>query len=131
MAAKLTDLNGHFTKYEERPVDQTSWEETTRNPNLVDRLYVQVKTLAEADGVRFECPKCKAAGEWPHPVFIGFVGRAVLGTYGHNKDGQPVLWNMSGTSLDDLVLTPSIQIQGGCNWHGFVGNSDIPPGHAG
>lgn len=128
---KLNELAAHFTKYEERPVDQTSWEETNRNPNLVDRLFLRVETMAEADGVRFQCPKCKAAGSYAHPVFIGFRGKAAPGTYGNNRDGVPVLWDVAGgSSLNDLSLTPSIQIQGGCDWHGFLGSNGVPPGEA-
>lgn len=94
-------------------------------------IYEPRATLAEADGVRFLCPKCYQGPQFPHPVFIGFEGRATPGTYGHNSKGEPVLWQLvSGSSLDDLVLSPSIQIEGGCNWHGFVGSSGVTPGSA-
>lgn len=133
---KLRDLKARLIHYEERPAstfEHFTIEELKAGgypEGKIDRLYVPVQTLAEADGVRFQCPKCKAAGQFAHPIFIGFAGIAVEGTYGYNKAGMPVTWQMSGTGLDDLVLFPSIQIQGGCNWHGFVGSSGVPPGEA-
>jgi hypothetical protein len=94
------------------------------------RTYKFVETLAEADGIWFHCPLCEESGN-RHSIRIGFHGKAVPGTYGYNKKGKPVLWNVAGSDLTNLVLTPSIQLEGGCNWHGFVGSSGIPPGYAG
>lgn len=91
-------------------------------------IFTPVATLAEADGIWFVCPKCAATDR--HEVRIGFSGKAVPGSYGYNKKGEPVLWAMSGNGIDDLVLTPSIQLEGGCNWHGFVGSNGVPPGEA-
>lgn len=125
---KLRDLEAHFTKYRERAPDPALGESVNQPPICT---FERVETLAEADGVRFVCPLCKSRNEWAHPIFIGFHGRAKPGTYGHNKEGKPMLWNVvGGTGLDDLRLSPSIQIQGGCNWHGFVGSNGVPPGEA-
>lgn len=104
-------------------------------PNQQRYQFHDVATLAEADHIMFLCPLCfeKNGGAiGTHSVMVTFAGRNVpdeAGTRG--KDGKPTRWNVSGSSLDDLVLTPSIQLNGGCNWHGFVGSSGIPPGHAG
>ena len=99
-----------------------------------------VATLAEAHGIRFLCPKsyAKNGGKvGTHSVRVYFTGSPVPPTIGCNKEGQAVRWAASGSSLDDLVLTPSIQEQDDeapeewrCMWHGFVGSNGVPPGEA-
>lgn len=100
-----------------------------------------VVTVPEADQLTFLCPACfeKNAGpKGTHGVIVTFAGRNVPDDAGSiDSDGKPSRWNVSGTSLDNLVLTPSILLDSkrkadeGCHWHGFVGSSDIAPGHAG
>lgn len=87
-----------------------------------------VDTVAEADGVWFLCPKCYAANG-------GAVGTHQVCILW--KEGPGERWNrgvrwqlIGGTSLDDLQLSPSIQTHADCQWHGFVGSSGVPPGHA-
>lgn len=87
-----------------------------------------LKTLADAQGIWFDCPKCTVANNGPtgtHGVLVWFEGRGAPERLGRNKDGQTVRWVVSGTNMDDLKLSPSIALQGGCNWHGFIGK-DIP-----
>jgi hypothetical protein len=104
--------------------------------------FHDVQTLAEADGIMFLCPLCfqkngGAAGT--HCVMVTFAGRNVPDEAGsRGNDGKPTRWTAAGTSMDDLVLTPSIALNqngtaddGLCHWHGFVGSSGIAPGHAG
>jgi hypothetical protein len=96
--------------------------------------FHDVATLAEADGVDFLCPLCKN-----HHVMVTFRGRNVPdGAGSRGTDGKPTRWEASGSTIDDLVLTPSIALNQSapptskvCRWHGFVGSSGIPPGHAG
>lgn len=93
----------------------------------------QVDTLAEAQGIRFYCPICYVKNNGPqgtHIVAVSFEGRGVLPHQGsHGKNG-PSRWVVAGgTGFDDLQLTPSILLGGGCNWHGFVGSSGAPPGY--
>jgi hypothetical protein len=85
-----------------------------------------VERLEDADGIRFACPKCFAANGGlvgTHLVRVSFDGKA----YGKG-------WNVGGSSLDDLTLTPSIQLLGGvdenglpigCGWHGFVTAGEV------
>jgi hypothetical protein len=133
MGIKLTALEAEFTKHFERPATP---EEIALNPHLppIRTGFQRVDTLAEADGIWFLCPKCFADNKGPvgtHMVCIGFAGRAPAGSYTQGSNGQDTRWNIAGgTGLDDLVLTPSVQLLGGCNWHGFVGSSGIPPGEA-
>lgn len=138
---KLRELSAQFTKYGTRietwqrlkpGIDplrgnwtDADWEDFT-GPR---EYFAPVDTLAEADGIWFECPKCFSTDG--HSVRVGFAGKATPGSYGCNKAGQPVLWNIiGGSTIDDLQLAPSILLEGGCNWHGFIGSSGVPPGEA-
>jgi len=103
--------------------------------------FLDVGTVAEADQIMFLCPACFAkngGAVGTHSVMVTFAGRGVPDEAGSvDSDGKPSRWTASGTSLDDLVLTPSILLDAkrkpgeGCHWHGFVGSSGIPPGQAG
>lgn len=101
-------------------------------------VFEPVERVADANGVRFLCPKSFAKNCGPkgtHSVYIFFAGSPYAG---HNNAGQEVRWNViGGSTLDDLQLSPSIQEQDDglsperqCNWHGFVGHQGVPPGHA-
>ncbi len=84
----------------------------------------QVQSAAEAQGVRFLCPKCFAEAGSPigtHSVLVPFKDRDVP------DDAMPSMprWIVSGTSFDDLTTTPSILLVGGCEWHGFITNGDV------
>lgn len=87
------------------------------------RVHRVVATLAEADGVQFACPKCFEANSGlsgTHLVICWFTG--VDGKY----SPAPGRWNVvaPSTGLDDLTFGPpgqySVQVVGGCNWHGYV-----------
>ena len=125
----LRALEAHFTKF----YWTTEHPTQTAGSGQKRESYAPSNSLAEADGIWFLCPLCFKTNNGPvgtHQIRIGFRGIAEPGTYGYNKKGEPVLWKMSGTGLDDLVLSPSIQLEGGCNWHGFVGSNGVPPGEA-
>jgi len=105
----LRQLEAHFVKY--------------FHEGIVE-YWQRVDTLAEADGLWFLCPKCFAN--------VGHTGcHGVLCWFEYKvpddvKPG-PGRWNPQGTSLDDLSFVPgkkshSVQLNGGCNWHGFVTN---------
>lgn len=87
--------------------------------------WFPVPTLAEADGVWFECPKCWAACPGPvkgaHGVMCWFVGKVP-----DDAKPGPGRWVPSGTGLDDLTFigpkSKSVALTGGCEWHGFVTN---------
>lgn len=96
-----------------------------------------VDNLSEAQGINFLCPLCFAKNNGPvgtHTVSISFENRGVKdgqGSYG--DDGNPSRWNIvGGTGLNDLQLSPSIHLPNpnGCGWHGFIGHSGVPAGHA-
>lgn len=112
------------------------------SPTPVRYTFEDVETLAEADEIMFLCPLCFAkngGSNGTHSVMVSFAGRNVPDEAGsRDADGKPSRWTIAGgSSLDDLVLTPSILLDAkqpahvGCHWHGFVGSNGIPPGHAG
>jgi hypothetical protein len=94
---KLADLEPYFLKIED--------ERTFRFEGV---------SINEADGVWFECPKCRnhSIRCWqPH------VPQAISPTGGR--------WPFSGSGLDDLTLTPSISLESSCGAHFFVRNGEI------
>lgn len=132
---RLRDLEAYFTKYQERAVPNDQFVDGVLHPDGIERSYLHVETLAEADGLWYLCPLCFKANGGPvgtHSMKTGFRGLCPPGSYGKNKDGVEVRWDVlpASTGIDDLQLSPSIQIQGGCNWHGFIGSNGVPPGEA-
>ena len=88
-------------------------------------LYHHVDTIAEAQGVRFLCPKCFRANR-------GKVGTHMVVCWSRSRgvpeDAQPGpgRWVLTGTGIGDLTLdaepgqTRSVLLTAGCRWHGFV-----------
>jgi len=90
-----------------------------------------VATIEEASGVIFQCPKCGKDAErgeedgrryvvGAHYVVCWFAGKVP-------KDitPGPGRWTVSGSSLENLTLSPSVFLNGeGCGWHGWVQNGD-------
>lgn len=109
------------------------------SPRSFRYAFHDVETVAEADHIMFLCPACFAKNDGPvgtHSVMVSFAGRNIPDDAGSRGAQGPTRWEASGTNLDDLVLTPSILLNSSgpadtCHWHGFVGSSGIPPGHAG
>lgn len=129
------DLKGQYVWRDEKG-EGFFWSPTPTRYEFHD-----VASLAEADMITFLCPLCFAkngGAEGTHSVMVSFSGRNIPDEAGtRDASGKPSRWAASGTGLDDLVLTPSILLdasrkpEDGCHWHGFVGSSGIPPGHAG
>lgn len=73
-----------------------------------ERGWHDVEAFAEADGVIMDCPGCgeHSVAIWTHsaPPYLEPTPR----------------WTLTGTSLDDLSVTPSVNLLGGCRWHGFI-----------
>jgi hypothetical protein len=96
------------------------------------RIYHgHVRTIGEAQGVMFLCPKCFAANNGPvgtHRVICWSRSRGVP----DDANPQPGRWALDGTGLDDLTLNGdppgqarSVQLLGGCNWHGHITNGEV------
>jgi hypothetical protein len=134
----LVDLEPEFIRYESRVEtwnvvdgDPATWRERgcpTKQVTGPREYKIYVGDISRAQGLMFLCPKCwagsKAGGI--HLCEVTFAGRGVpdeLGT--HNKNGQAVRWQVSGSTFADLTTTPSILLESGCNWHGFITNGEV------
>jgi hypothetical protein len=82
--------------------------------------YQDVDRLADAQGLDMFCPKCWAANGnsavGTHHVRVWFRDRGVP----DQEVPKPGRWQVSGLSIVDLTLSPSIRLTSGCGWHGFV-----------
>ena len=132
---RLRDLEPQFIRYETGIADeflgQKQPDGSTQWGGFECEYLPHVSTLAEAQGIYFLCPKCYVPGKnesngiGVHQVAVTFAGRGVLDHQGcHNSESRPTRWNVSGTGFDDLTVTPSILLQGGCGWHGWITNGE-------
>jgi hypothetical protein len=102
--------------------------------------FMQGDRIDGAQGVMFQCPEC-AKGKPRSEDGEGFAGAHYIKVCFSNPRGAPVApesyddnprWEMAGNSLDDLTLSPSINLDvpgndgtiQGCRWHGWVRNGD-------
>lgn len=103
-------------------------------PRLVDldasfrtwlpRALGKCDAFPAAQGILFQCPACAGPDGSGHYVLVWFADRGVP------SEAEPKpRWHASGTGLDDLTLTPSINLDVpgpngepaiGCRWHGWV-----------
>lgn len=90
------------------------------------------KSFAEAEGVRFLCPLCftKNGGKIGTHLVICWSRKAPEG-----QEPGPGRWSLHGSGIEDLTLhgdpvggARSIQLLGGCAWHGFVNNGRAEEG---
>lgn len=102
-SVKLLDLDPKFLKR----LDDTTFQH-------------EGVSFADADGIRFLCPKCWVANKGP-------VGTHIVICWGPHvpKTTPPVpgRWMLVGTGYEDLSLvagSSSIQLTSGCMWHGFI-----------
>lgn len=121
------ELEGQFLKREEKIETWTRRlkDGTTQEVTGPREIFAPVATLADADGVIFLCPLCykKNGGtRGTHSVICWFEGKVPDET-----SPKPGRWTPSGTGLDDLTFVPSptrpsvsVQLNGGCSWHGYV-----------
>lgn len=137
---RLIDLEPCFLRYEER---LDTWTEVDRQPGPgedastvphhqvtgMKAYFPFVDTIDQAQGVEFLCPKCFAANNGPigtHAVICWSRSRGVP----DSADPGPGRWRLVGTGFHDLSLmeepgkSRSVQLIGGCAWHGFVTNGD-------
>ncbi len=93
-----------------------------------------------AQGVEFWCP-CGYAdarypldGGRPHAVMVPFRNPRNApqlpvdhGPQSKNDPSQHPRWEMSGTGLHDLTISPSIDVGNPSCWHGHVTNGEVIP----
>jgi hypothetical protein len=98
--------------------------EATFRRIIDDRADQEDVPFAEAQGIRFLCPKCfeangGAAGT--HSVLCWFADKGVPA----DKSPGPARWPATGTGVEDITLTPSVLLLGGCGWHGWIKNGVV------
>ncbi len=139
MLMRLTELEPHFVIYEDRiepysiiEGDESTWRERgcpTKEVTGPKQYVITIDTLDEAQGVWFLCPKCfitKKGKVRTHSCQVTFDGRRVAEHHGsHGSDNRPTRWQAFGTGFDNLSVSPSILLIGGCAWHGFITNGEI------
>lgn len=102
MSTKLIDLDPCFIIR----VDEKSWR--------------KADTASEAQGLWFQCPKCKSAGG--HYVLCWFKDRGIADT----ETPGPGRWTPTGSDFGSLSLEPSVLLSGaGCGWHGYITNGEV------
>lgn len=111
------------------------------------RSFRRQESIVGAQGVMFQCPKCGEGKERGFEDGRGHIkGAHYIQVCFANPQGAPVAsvvfdknarWQMEGTSLDDLTLSPSINCdiawrddkgvehESSCKFHGFVKNGDV------
>lgn len=121
------ELEAQFLKREEQIETWTRRlsDGTTQEVTGPREIFIPVEHLAEAHGVMFLCPLCytKNGGTvGTHSVICWFEGKVPDTT-----SPGPGRWTPAGSGLDDLTFVPSsthpavsVQLSGGCNWHGYV-----------
>jgi hypothetical protein len=135
---RLTELEPRCIRYETRVEKRTfclgdvaTWKDgdPTEERVVPVRYEIRVDSFSEAQGIVFLCPLCFAKNSGSvgtHWCSVSFAERGVSSDEGtHNSEGSPVRWNVSGDSFDNLSTTPSILLQGGCNWHGYITNGEV------
>lgn len=125
---KLTLLQAQFLRFYRKQYPKDQFVDGVKHTSGWGDTYKHVNTLAKAHGISFLCPKDFAKNKGTkgtHTVIVWFEGSKVPSDVGTNTDGKAVRWKATGTSLEDLTLTPSILEQSGdCQWHGFITNGD-------
>jgi hypothetical protein len=83
--------------------------------------FRDAESFEKAQCIMFLCPHCFRKNGGPvgtHQVLIWFEGRGVDPAYTPKPR-----WNVKGTGLGDLTVSPSIRVHG-C-WHGFITNGEV------
>lgn len=82
-------------------------------------------TLEGSDGIIFLCPKCFTANGGPKGTHQVICWRPHVPQTMHPKPGR---WEFKGIGFEDLTLfagSSSIQLMGGCSWHGFIRGGEV------
>lgn len=94
-----------------------------------------VDTVAEADVLYFQCPKCaeglprgteggRRFAEGAHYISVPFAAHDGRSAMPQSDGHQRPRWGVTGSTLEDVSTTPSILVIGGCTWHGYVTNGE-------
>jgi len=95
---KLSELNPEWVRWEDR-IDNDG----DVTPSGVVRTFIPTApSLAEAQGIEFDCPKCRRA----HRVQVAFRDRGVLDHHGsRDSQGRPSRWAVAGGANTRVART--------------------------
>lgn len=107
-----------------------------RNTTAKGTYYGDLLNIVGADGVRFWCPcgygkpEFPIDGARPHMVEVSFANPigcqpAPADAGSQSRNGGPSRWQMTGTGLDDLTLSPSVAVGPPECWHGYITNGEV------
>lgn len=141
---RLTELEPYFIRYLDRrewsifqPLADTPMAKAGIRSYWQERdqqYHVPVETFADMQGFLFLCLKCWRDNSGPigtHLVQVTAYDRGVLDSQGAHNGPNPTRWAISGTGFEDLTVSarpgslPSIQLIGGCNWHGMITGGEV------
>lgn len=101
-----------------------------------ERSFRFLDGVEGAQGVMFQCPLC-AEGKprapdggvmGAHYVVCWFTNPRNAPKVPDDANPKPGRWTFSGETIDELSFVgpnaASIQLEGGCNWHGFIRNGE-------
>lgn len=117
---KLTELDPQFIRFE-------------RVDGRITHTFVD--RIEDAQGIEFLCPVCFVKNGGPmgtHGVICWSRSRGAP----EDATPGPGRWQMVGAGLHDLTLNGdavgnpgagarSVQLGGGCEWHGFITNGEV------
>lgn len=87
--------------------------------------FFEQSELDGAQGVLFDCPLCQK-----HSVLCWFNNPINAPQVPDSACPAPGRWAQSGTGIDDLTLSPSVNLDvhpeehSMCRWHGWVQNGE-------
>lgn len=125
---KLTDLEPEWVNYGSagsfhRFSDTHSHVDYDKE-EVAEGFHDYSEEFTQADGVLFLCPICFKKNNGP-------VGTESVLCWFRNRPNVPAdatpgpgRWVASGTSFDDLTLSPSVNVDHE-HWHGFITNGEV------
>src|SRR6267142_3438022 len=119
---RLTSLQPQWVNYEsasyvDRFTDLHTHVEYDQE-EVAEGYHDQLEEFAKADGVMFLCPVCFVKNGGPvgtESVLCWFANKPYIPASAIPGPGR---WTASGSSFDDLSLSPSVNVSNG-HWHGF------------
>jgi len=112
------------------------WFEAEFLANTTATGHRSQDSIDGADGVFFWCPcgygkpEYPIEGGRPHGVIVSFANPrgcspAPPDAGSRSRTGGPSRWTMSGTGLNDLTLSPSVDVGTPSCWHGWIQNGEV------
>lgn len=91
-----------------------------------DHHFKRVRSIADADGIIFKCPKCFRQNGGPIGTHSVICWRPHVP---QTTSPTPGRWEFEGTGLDDLTLVAGsssiLLTPPGCEWHGYIRNGEV------